>query len=230
MSSSRLLLFGAAFCLTPGCRPDPGVPEYKYVEDFDKLGQAPAEPLPGPNPFSVGDERLDVGVFYEGGSSEKVIIDDVTTHFYIYGLESDMTPTFSLKADKTVVEEGLVSDRIGHGGTPWWGGGVHWDEARALSSWTTLHVSLHSDSDVFAEVEIQLQSIDADDPEKSADGKVNASDYGYKNDGSWHQVAIPLSDMSGVNIEQISAPFVLVGGGGEKNARLYVDNLYFTKE
>jgi hypothetical protein len=91
-------------------------------------------------------------------------------------------------------------------------------------------VSFYSDSAAFSEVEIHIQTVDEEEPDQSKEGAVKASSYDYQNDGSWHQIVVPLSDMAGVNLKKVSAPFVLVGGGGDKNERLYVDNLYFTKE
>jgi hypothetical protein len=219
----------SAFLLM-GCRPDPGVPEYLNAEDFSKQGAAPAEPLDGPDPFVVGEARLSLGAFYEGGSSQQIPIDDISTHFYIYGLESDMTPTFSIKSDKDVVQEGLVSDRVLHGGTPWWGGGIHWDSARDLSEWTTLFVSFYSSDEAFAKVEIQVQTEDGQDPEKVAETAVDAADYGYANDGAWYHLAIPLADFSMANWKKVRAPFVMVGASGEKGAALYVDNVYLSKD
>ena len=77
----------------------------------------------GPDPFRTGEQRLNIGLFYEGESTDAVVIDDVDTAFYIW------SETFSIVSSNDPVE-GDWSDEIIVGDFGWWGGGIlaikHW--------------------------------------------------------------------------------------------------------
>jgi len=213
----------SAIALTAACRPELGVPIYQDADDFGALDASPPEPSVGSDPFEQGEERLSLGVFYEGGFSEEVPIDDATTHFYIFGLESDGTPTFTMKPETEIVEEGLKSERITHNGTPWWGGGVQWDTSRDLSKWSTLHLSLRSQDAAFELVQLHVV---ADEVEAI----VETADYGYVDDGAWHHLVLPLEDFEGVDWTQVTSPLIFIGGGGSDEERLYVDNVFYAQD
>lgn len=199
-----------------GCRPDPGVPTYRNADDFLNPDGPDNGPIEGPDPYEPGEARLSLGIFYEGQFSEQVIIDDETTHFYIYD------GTFSLQPDSNFVQEGRESDRVTHAGTGYWGGGITWDESRDLSLWTTLYISLLSSDPAFSDMEIRIAA--------GSEGSVQASTYGYANDGEWHHLAIPLSDYSGIDLTQVTGPLVLIGNAGDNGERLYIDNAYYTQD
>jgi hypothetical protein len=199
-----------------GCRSNLDESDYDTQEAFDfsvtPTNEA-AVPLPGPDPFVIGEQRLSVGVFYEGDFSEVIEVNDENTHLYLYentvGLEVVEKPL-----------EGLNAHRLLHSGGAWWGMGVHWDTPRDLSSWATLHVSFQST--MFAEIRIGMN--DADD----VNFVVNASNYGYVADGEWHHLAIPLSDLAtvGLDLTAVSAPLVLGGVAGETTNFAFIDNVY----
>ena len=61
----------------------------------------------------------------------------------------------------------------------------------------------------------------------------DASAYGFRADGTWHTLAIPLTDFSTANLpyeaNQIVRPFGLHGENCVVNEAVYVDNLYYSK-
>ena len=123
--------------------------------------------------------------------------------------------------------EGTFSDKIIHGGYGWWGTGVHIEGAdpEDLSAWGTLHISLRSGDDAFDSVKIRMES-------KGGNGEVDAADYGFVNDGEWHSIGIPLSDLeaTGLDLGTITSPIGLGGMAGEAGETLWVDNLYLTMD
>lgn len=187
----------------------------------DLLGyQAP------PDPFQPGTPRLGIGAFYEGGASETVAIDNTTSHLYIYPSGNTLT----VSDDKDVKAEGYVSQRCQvSGGLGWFGMGVHWDAARDLTKWRTLHIALRSSAATMNDVVIGMNS-PMQNPETA---KLNAKNYGYTNDGAFHHLAIPLSDFAGVSpgalkATQVMAPLVLLNAGLVKDGDLlWVDDVYF---
>ena len=201
-----------------GCRPDPGVPVYRNADDFtNPAGPGGGEPIEGPDPFEPGEARLALGIFYEGEFSEQVIIDDMTTNFFIF------EGTFTMTLDNNVVAEGLESNRITHAGLTFLGGGINWMDSRDLSAWTTLYVSLLSEDPAFADLEIVIQTADGE-------AGVDAGSYGYESDGEWHHLAIPVEDYEGIDLTQVTGPFVFLGDTGDQGERLWIDNVYYTQD
>ena len=207
-----------ALLLASACRPDPGVADYASQETFNATGSggAPTNVAEGPDPWEPGEPRLAIGAFYDGGSSELVPIDDVTTHLYVYENTLRLLPS----AERA---EGVASDAIEHAGGPWWGFGVHWDIERDLSAWTTLHVSLRSDASSYTELELGMN-----DPNGTS--SVQASDFGWVADGAWNHLAIPLAelDAAGLDRSSVAAVLVVLGGPGENGDLLYIDNVYLS--
>lgn len=202
------------------CRPDPGVPDYSSHVGLRDPPATGAEFLPGPNPFERGTPRLYVGAFYEGEATDEILINDVDTHYYIF------ENSYQQESSSERVE-GRLSDKLELNGTPFWGGGLIWDVAKDLSEWTTLYVSLRSDSGSFVDVPIILQS---EAGGRVVDAQVSAAEYGYLNDGQWHNLRIPLSDLSGFDPGATRAPFILSAPGGTGGDTLLVDDLYLTQE
>jgi hypothetical protein len=207
--------------LLVACRPDPGPSPYAQQESFDGGGF-----LPGPDPYAPGEARLSVGAFYEGQSSESISVDS-THHLYLYGTDpanpgSNLTVALQPDSDRV---EGTMSTDVVLTGQPWWGLGVNWDNAFDMTAWKTLHVSFRSKDADFASFTVGMNN--AIDSKNQKTITVNATDYGYKNDNAWHSLAIPTSAFAGLNLAQVTAPFVLAGTGAS-GAILKVDNLYFT--
>lgn len=212
MTRSATLLCAVALAMA-ACRADPGAPDYP---EYERVGVGGEDFLPGPNPYVKGDDRLAIGAFYEGESSELIDIDDTTTHYYIYENTYDQ-----FVSDDRV--EGAVSDELVISSAQlWWGGGVVWDSARDLSDWTTLRVSFKASDASFEAMDILIQG--------GADGRVKPVDHGFAADGEWHSLAIPLSAFSGVDFSQVTIPVSFLNESGPTGETLLVDDLYFTKE
>lgn len=202
------------------CRPDPGDPAYPDPNAVDTGDTGPDDGFyEGPDPYVAGEARLAFGAFYEGQSSEVLPVDDVTRHYYIY------EATYTTAPDLIDRVEGYQSDVITHAGGAWWGGGINWDASEDLSTWTTLHVSLRSDSATFAAIELRVAG-------GGEETTVAAADHGWAADGQWHHLSVPLSAFSaqGTDLSSVTAPFILVGGKGAAGDELRVDNLYWTAE
>lgn len=191
-----------------GCRPDPGAPRYPERLPWD---HAASDGFLA-TPLAEGEERLGIGVFYEGETTDIVPINDTTTHFYVY--ES----SFGVAASDDRVE-GYASDELVLRGNPWWGGGVHWDAPRDLRGYDTLHVALKTES--LGSWDLGMTGV--------REGRVDVADYGLVADGEWHILDIPLADLvrGGVDLSQVSLPLLLVGEGGEEGDGVSIDDLYF---
>ena len=61
------------------CRPDPGTPNYPEPGPWTRTGDDFYVDALAP-----GEERLAIGLFYEGAATESWPIDDTDSHFYIY--------------------------------------------------------------------------------------------------------------------------------------------------
>ena len=207
-----IALFGAL-----GCRPDPGPSASDRQEPFPHDGGDEGGALPGPDPYAPGQRRLSVGAFYEGGYSDVIPVDNMTSNLYVY------SETVTLAPDPDHIE-GKTATRVTHTGMSWWGLGVHWMAARDLTAWTHLHVGLKSADATFAMVQIGMNNANP--------VFVDAAHYGYAADGQWHTLVIPLADFvaAGLDATQVAAPFVLSGGAGAGGERLQVDDLFFTAD
>jgi hypothetical protein len=214
----RRTLLAAILALAAGCRPDPGLPDYSMMDNlFD--GGPESQGLPGPDPYVTGGHRLALDLFYEGGASLRLSLADPSRHYYIYS----NTYTDVLTSDRI---EGLYANLFTIPSTTpgWWGGGITYDTAVNLSAWTTMHVSLKSQSPGMSDLDIRMAT------NLAAQVAVRATAYGYANDGQWHHLSIPLSRFTGVNLTTVLLPFgfgnptsVTVHAGDS----LIVDNLYF---
>jgi hypothetical protein len=210
----KQILLLATVLLLCSCHGTPGDPNYTELpEDFRGSGEPEFK---DPTPYVPGTNRLSISIFYEGAYSKILILDDVQRHFYIYD------STFNIADENAIVREGLRADAFVAAGTPWWGGGVTWDNAEDLSSWTIMHVSLWSDNEAHEATEIEIEG-------GGVTRRVAIADYGFVANGAWHDLAIPMSDIAdtGVDISAITRPFVLAGENTPMGATLVVDNLYY---
>jgi len=171
-----------------------------------------------PDPWVPGEARLNVGIFYEGGSTETVLIDGTTSNFYIFLNGADLT--FEVEDETKDKVEGAKSDRISLVGQPWWGGGVIWAPTRNLSGWTTLALSVKSDN---------LSAFNVTVGSLTKEVALPAADYGFEADGEWHHLRIPVEDYekAGVDLTDIKVAFAVGAGGGKSGDALLIDNVYF---
>ena len=123
--------------------------------------------------------------------------------------------------------EGKVSDVITLSGTPWFGGGIIWDFAEDLSSWSTLIVAVRSDATALDDFDISMQYEIAGSLSVK-DVKVAASSYGYVNDGEWHVLEIPMQDLIDLGLQPttVRSPFVFAKEGGNAGDQLSIDSLF----
>ena len=210
-----LLPLAIGLSMLTGCGddlPEPNYPDFtEALDGIDNQGSF----VESPTPFVPGSKRLSIGIFYDGPYSDIILLDDTTSHFYIY--ES----TFGIRNEYQLVREGLRADAILGVGTSWWGGGVSWDNPEDLSNWNTMHVSLWSENTQFNDIKLEVEA-------GNRVVRVNLSDYGFIADGEWHELTIPLTDLSdqGADLSAVVRPFVLIGGEVSTGSRLIVDNLY----
>lgn len=200
------------------CRADPGDPS--YPDPFAESGSDTETDgyTEGPDPFT-GEPRLSLGLFYEGEATDERIVDDVNAFYYIY------SNTYSQYEDSDDFVEGYVSDVLVHAGGAWWGGGVTFNTAADLSEWTTMRLSMRSDSDAFADITVRMTGGD--------EAVLDAADYGWAADGQWHTLVLPTADFqsAGADMTAVTSPFVLVGeGAASAGDELRIDDLYFTQE
>ena len=176
--------------------------------------------LPGPDPWAPGDERLSLGLFYEGGASETVMIDNTTSFYYIY----DGTYAQATSDDRI---EGFTSEAITLTGPPaaYFGGGITWGPARDLSAWTRLHIAFKATDPVFEQLDVRMVG-------GGVQGSVRASDRGFSADGQWHVITLPLADFAaqGVDLSAVTEPLQLLAETTAGGAVLLVDNAYLDKE
>ena len=192
------------------CRPDPGEPVYPDPEPWVLEGDDFYD-----DPLAVGEERLALGVFYEGQATETLVVDDVTNHFYVYENTFTNKPT----DDRW---EGYLADELTNNGVGWWGGGVHWDTPRDVSGWDSLHVVARTT--VATEWDIGITG-------GGNEARVSAASLGLVADGEWHVLEVPLSSFSagGANLASVTVGLLLVGQGGAKGDTLTIDGVYYRR-
>ena len=128
----RVLTCTFAVVALTACRPDPGVPDYSSLSGVFGDGGA-SRVQARAVPVRRGTRRLAFGIFYEGGASDRLPLDD----YYIFSNTYASGPS-------DVRIEGLQSDQFDFNGSGFWGGGIFWRSPTDIVGWTTLHVSLNS--------------------------------------------------------------------------------------
>lgn len=217
-----------ALSLVASCS-DPGTPDYSSQEGVREPVD-PFVPYP-PDPFQEGDQRLYVGYFYEGDSSHEILINTDTTDYFVFAIDVERPIATRSFAEGTSSDrlEGIHSYEITLNGSPFWGGGIIWDDPIDLSGWTTMFVGFKSSDPSFERFALTLLSGDGD---AEVGAELNPGDYGYVNDGEWHFLQIPLQDAidRGWDPFSVRSPFIVGEGGGNEGETLLIDNLYFTKD
>jgi hypothetical protein len=224
--------------LVGGCA-DPGTPDYSSQVGLRDSIQGPFDPFPpvAPDPYQPGDERLSVGYFYEGGRSETIPINRVTTNYFIFVTDLNR-PGQTLTGGQFPSRdrlEGLESIEFSTAEQPFWGSGILWEEATDLSEWTTMYVGFKSSDDSFERIDLTLQSattIPNEPPPEPNGVTFDLRTYGYANDGEWHFLEIPLQDFidRGWDPSNARSPFIMGGPTSKAGDTLLIDNLYFTKD
>ena len=228
-----------ALSLVGGCTTDLGTPDYSGQVGLRDRIQGPFDPFPPvpPDPYQPGEERLSVGYFYEGGRSETIPINSVTTNYFIFVVDLNR-PAETLTGSQFPSRdrlEGLISIEFSTNTQPFWGAGILWGEAIDLSEWTTMYVGFKSSDASFERFDLTLQSATTRPNEPPPDPRsvtLDPRSYGYANDGQWHFLRIPLQDAidRGWDPSNVRSPFIVSAAGGEQGDVLLIDNLYFTKD
>lgn len=203
--------------LAAACRPDPGTPSYPDVSGDS--GTVDDGGLPGDNPFD-GSPRLTYGVFYEGGATDALVVDDSTINYYNY------ENSFTQLTDADDYVEGFSADRLivqNGAANGFWGGGVHFDGVgnQDLSAWTTLNVALKSEDKQMETFELGMNG--------GGESRVAVSDYGFTADGEWHFIDIPLADLN-ISLDQVSVGLVFIGIPAVDDTSILIDDLYLSIE
>lgn len=219
----RLAALAAALVVAAGCGRDSGNPDYSGHEGLIP----PDKKYEEPDPFVPGERRLSVDLFYEGERTETLKINGFRNHYFIFGGPEFGRDTYVQGGSGNRVE-GEQSDRITLVGTPWWGGGIVWDEPIDLTGWTKLYVSFKSSAASFARFDLTMLHGEGESPRSVV---FAVTDYGYKNDGEWHSLEIPLSDAieRGLDLTRVRSPFIIGAAGGRSGDLLLIDNLYLTE-
>lgn len=191
------------------CRPDPGAPDYPERAPWTRG----ADDDFYADPLADGEERLGYGLFYEGETTEAIVLDEVDSHFYIY----ESTFTVSATDDRW---EGYAADELTHAGGAWWGGGVHWDVAHDLSGWEALHVALRTED--LADWSIGMAG-------GGREARVSVGALGLVPDGEWHALEIPLEAFAAADLSAVTVGLLLVGEGGDAGDAVAIDGLYLTR-
>ena len=199
------------------CRPELDSPDYETSTNLSEDALVTSSNL-GPDPLQTGESRLNLGLFYEGESTDEIIIDNLNTQFFIW------SDSFSVNSISDSIE-GDWADELVVGTLGWWGGGVFSNTASDFSRYVTLCVSLKSDFDSLTAVEVGIGE---------GDGVVlswaAASDYGFQANGYWHNLRIPMSDLTAtLDPTQINMLFNIRGEGLPEDT-LLIDNLYLTTD
>ena len=186
-----------------------------FISDVIWTDEANANPV---DCVALEEERLSLGVFYDGPASETIAIDDITRHLYVYDETVSITSTEQ-------AFEGVVANTITYNNLGWWGMGIHWDTAEDLSAWESLNISVK----ISAENEFQNIKITAGDG--TATHVFRLTDYGLLNTTAWQTISMPLSAVSasGVNLNAITLPFEMTGGANSENASFDLDGVYLSK-
>jgi hypothetical protein len=194
------------------CRPIPGGDDYSSQEDLSWLTDD--EVLMGADPWEPGEPRLTVGLFYEGGASHAVPIDNLKVFYYVYE-----GTYFQDDSDDRV--EGEHADRIIHAGGGWFGGGIHFEDGpRDFSVWSTLHVSMKSSAASMEALQLGTTTVDGE-------FSTPLTEWGFASDGAWHTIEIDMASVA-TGIEATSVPLSFIGGAGTTGDALLVDDLYWT--
>lgn len=228
-----------ALSLVGGCTADLGTPDYSAEVGLRDRIQGPFDPFPpvAPDPYQPGDDRLSVGYFYEGGRSDTIPINTVTTNYFIFVVDQNrpgQTLTGSQFPSRDRLE-GLISIEFTTTDQPFWGAGILWGEATDLSEWTTMYVGFKSSDESFERFDLTLQSAATLPNEPPPDPRsvvLDPRNYGYTNDGQWHFLRIPLQDAIdlGWDPSNVRSPFIISAPTSRAGDKMLIDNLYFTQE
>ncbi|MEO1171771.1 MAG: hypothetical protein AAFX94_06925 [Myxococcota bacterium] len=220
------LVLGLSFSLF-ACRDDFDVPDYSTFEDAferaeaERAGEVSA--LAGADPFNPdSDNRLALAVFYDGEDATQFLrpgANDIA--FFIF------EDTFTLGTSTNRVQGESSTEFTLAGATGFWGGGTFATGALFdLTEYQTLSIALNGGE--FS----SFDSINLIVEDSNLQAVLPAADYGYVNDGEWHQLFVPLEDFANAGVD-LSRAFGVLSLSNERTVtghRLLVDNGYFDED
>jgi hypothetical protein len=129
----------------------------------------------------------------------------------------------------------------GAGNGTWYGWGIAYitivgsstnPNTQNISSYSNLVLSIASSNQALTNLGIGMISTNTNLLKK--EGWVNASEYGYTNDGKWHDLVIPLSVFQAQGVNLTNVWYVFANNQGNPScvpvgARFYLDNIYLLK-
>jgi hypothetical protein len=189
------------------------------VANAPLLVSTPQNPIPAIDKSS----RFQLGDFYDGKAD-----DAATLHAQASTSVWDLAS--QLENVRTEVAEGELAQRAITGDKGWLGLGVAYDKPIDVHGWTTLVVSLRSSQ---APLEPLLSVIIADRAQVAAmkGATLLARDYGFRSDGKWHELKIPLADFqqqAAVDLTQLSLGFGLSAAPAAAGDSVDIDGLYLS--
>jgi hypothetical protein len=185
------------------------------------LVEAPKNPPAAPGE----DSSFHLGDFYESPVTDGAALStDVVTSVW--------DQSSQLASVRNDVAEGDSAQRAITGDKGWLGFGVSYTTPIDATAWKTLRVSLRSTEKEF-EAQLTITIGDEAQVKKEDGSNLVARDYGFKSDGKWHALAIPLSDFVAVEPLDLSRLSLGFGLSVEKAARgqaVDVDGLHLTAQ
>lgn len=217
------------------CDEDPG--SFDYSDHVPLGAQTAGVFLRGPTPYIPGVPRLYISpALYEPAGNERIYpLDGRNTFLFVFDTNGDGSGAFTLNPSgfefSSERVQGEVSLRIIHAGQTFYGLGYFWYQPRDLSQYSTFNVSLKSTStstSTFDDITINFES-GARFPSVTVGVTVNATEYGYVNDGMWHSLTIPLDDLveRGWDDTSVRLPFGITGDAGDLGDSFLIDDVYY---
>ena len=199
--------------------------------------------LDGPVPYDRDVPRLWFGSLYEPAGNERLLAPNgITMNFFVFDTNNDGSGTFTVVPGVQTTSDrvqGTISNRVVLAGLGFFGFGFFWEVPRDISQYEEFHISLKSTSTRTTSLdEIQLEFASGP-PTPATPGtpplpgfvsvSVNATDFGYVNDGEWHSLTIPVQTLidQGYDPTSVRSPIVVSGGASNFGETFLIDDLYY---
>lgn len=234
---NRIACFAVLVGFCAGCEPDTPNADYSDHDRFE--GEVPF--IQGERSFDPAVRRLGLRQFgYEGAQSESVLAGflEVQTirSFFIFDTNNDGTGIFLLdESTSTNRVEGKESVEFVHAGLSGGGAGYFDYQGRDFSDFSVFHVALFSTGESLTDIsfrfvsgEPSFESNPDDGSTFTGEGTFRAADFGYVNNGVWHNLTIPLQVLTdqGMDFAQFRNLIVSVGPASAGESFL-IDDAYF---
>jgi beta-glucanase (GH16 family)/PKD repeat protein len=105
----------------------------------------------------------------------------------------------------------------------WFGFGVA-NAVKNLTHFANGSLKFHMKTSSTATFKVGIKSVTAESWRDFINGQ---NQYGLVRDGQWHEVSIPLSAFSGLDLSAIDQTFMMAGDAPATNFDFYIDNIYY---